>query len=199
MRRLSATLGALFLAAGCSGDPTGTTPTGQLHFLRAAATAPPLANAADSFWAKKGVDRRIGIYFRPAAGASDSSQLLEFRVPAQALSRKPNGDPIAMGDSVHIFVTVVDPSKFIVAFEPSGLQFSTTSPADLTMDFAEADADLNDDGVVDATDDLLKTQLHLWRQEQAGQPWTLLSTVVDASLEEAETQIFGFTNYALAY
>jgi hypothetical protein len=185
--------------AGCSSDPTGTTPTSQLHFLRAAATAPALANAADSFWAKKGEDRRLRIYFHPAAGAADSTQLLEFRVPAQALSRMPNGDPIATGDSVHIFVTVADPSQFIVTFEPSGLQFDPTSPAQLRMEFAEADDDLNDDGVVNATDDTLKTQLHLWRQEQAGQPWTLLSTVVDGEAEEADADILGFTNYALAY
>ncbi len=207
MRRLSATL-LLFLfvflataglVTGCSGDPTGTKATSQLHFLRLAASAPPLANAVDSFWAKKGENREIRIWFHAAAGAPDSTPLLEFQVPKQGLWKRPNGTLIADGDSVLIHVTVTDPTQLVAAFEPAGLQFSTSAPAILTFEFAKADSDVNNDGVVNATDDSLKAQLNLWRQEVSSAPWTQLSTIVNLSSEDAEAEIFGFTNYALAY
>jgi hypothetical protein len=199
MRRLTVILAAGALAAACSSsDPTGT-PTSQLHFLRVAATAPPYANAVDSFWAVKGQSRTLRIYFQPEEPGEDSAQLLAFSVPAQALLRRPDGSTIAPGDSVLIHVSVLDPVHMIVAFEPAGLQFSPTAPAHLTFDFTEADADINDDGQVNATDDSLKAMLHLWRQETATAPWMELLTTVNVTSEQADADILGFTNYALAY
>ena len=199
MRRLTVLLAAAAVVAGCGDSSAPTKPTTQLNFLRLAPTAPPYANAVDSFWAKKGTDREIRIYFQPKAGESDSSELLEFKVPSQALLRRPDGTLFATGDSVLIHVTVIDPVHMIVQFEPSGLLFSPSSPARLKFEFAEADDDINDDGVVNATDDSLKAELHLWRQESSALPWVQLATNVDVSLEEVEADILGFTNYALAY
>jgi hypothetical protein len=187
------------VAAACSSDPTGTKATADLTVLRVAGSAPSLANAADSFWAVKGEDREITIWFHAAPGASDSSALLHLRVSNQSLFRRPDGTLIADGDSVLIHVTVPDPTKLVVAFEPAGLLFSTTDPARLEFEFVEADSDLNDDGSVDGTDDALRSQLHLWRQEQPADPWAQLSTVLDLTEESARAEIFGFTNYALAF
>ena len=202
MRRRSAILllASTALIAGCSGDPSGTKPTSQLHFLRLAATAPALANATDSFWAKQTANSEIRIYFHAAvAGATDSMQLLALQVPKQALWKRPDGTLYGADDSVLIHVTVSNPANMVVAFEPAGLQFSSSAPAILTFEFGEADNDVNNDGVVDATDDLLKAQLHLWRQETSSAPWTQLPTIVNLSSEDAIAEILGFTNSALAY
>ena len=199
MRRITVILAVGAFAAACSSsDPTGT-PTSQLHFLRLAATAPAYANAVDSFWAVSGQDREIHIYFQPPIPGNDSAQLLEFKVPGQALLRRPDGTAFATGDSILIHVSVIDPVHMIVAFQPAGLQFSLLHPARLKFEFAEADQDINNDGQVNATDDSLKAVLHLWRQETAGAPWMELTSNVDVSLEEVEADILGFTNYALAY
>lgn len=199
MRRITLILAAGALVAACSGDPAPTTPTQQLNYLRAASTAPPLANPVDSFWAVKGQSRRIRIYYQPTEPGEDSAQLLEFKVPSQALLRRPDGTPFATGDSILIRVTVIDPVHLVVQFEPSGLTFSASDPAQFLFEFGETDDDVNDDGQVNATDDSLKAILHLWRQETAADPWIQLATNVNVSTEEVEADILGFTNYALAY
>jgi hypothetical protein len=199
MRRLTVIMTAAAAVVACSGDPTGTPPASQVTFIRVGPTAPLLANAADSFWAKKGVDRRVRIYFRPVSNSTDSSQLIEFTVPAQALFKRPDGSTIATGDSVQIHVTVVDPLHFIVSFGPAGLQFSPTEPAQLKIGFAEADSDLNNDGLVNAVDDTLRTMLSIWKQEATGLPWIRIASTDDSQAEVVEADIFGFTNYALAY
>jgi hypothetical protein len=187
------------LVAACSSTTAPTTPTSQLNFLRAAPTAPPIANVVDSFWAVKGQDRRIRIYYQPSEPGEDSAQLLEFRVPQQSLLRRPDGTTFAMGDSILIHVTVIDPVHLVVQFEPSGLTFSPSDPAQFKFEFGECDQDINNDGQVNATDDSLKAILHLWRQETAADPWTQLATNVNVSTEEVQADILGFTNYALAY
>ena len=130
---------------------------------------------------------------------SDSTKLLEFKVDAQSLSRRPDGSAIAIGDSVLIHVTVTDPVHYIVAFQPAGLQFDPSRPARLKFEFMEADDDLNSDGLVNSTDDMLKTQLLLYRQETAGGMWSPVSSLINTSIDECDSDILGFTNYALAY
>jgi hypothetical protein len=193
MRRLTIFLAAVAFVSGCGDSAAPTKPTDQLNFLRLAATAPPYLNATDSFWAVKGSSRSIRIYF------ADSTPLLRFTVPSQALTTLPDGTPIANGDSLLIHLTVIDPVHMIVQFEPSGLQFSVTDPARLRFYFAEADHDVNDDGNVDGADSTAITMLHLWRQESIGLPWLQLGTTVNVDDEEVDVDIFGFTNYALAY
>jgi hypothetical protein len=193
MRRLTLFLAAVAFVAGCGDSTAPTKPTDQLNFLRLAPTAPPYLNASDSFWAVKGSSRSIRIYF------ADSTPLLRFTVPSQALLTQPDGTPIANGDSLLIHVTVIDPLHMIVQFEPSGLQFSVSQPAHLRFYFAEADDDVNDDGDVDGADSTAITMLHLWRQESSGLPWMQLSTNINVDDEEVDVDILGFTNYALAY
>ena len=199
MRKLGVTMVMLALASGCGSNGPTQVPTSQLTFIRAAALAPPLANPADSFWAKKGENRQILIMFRPAAGMIDSTKLLELRVDAASLYKRPNGTLFATGDSVLIHVTVSDPVHYIVTFEPAGLQFSSSKPARLKYEFREADDDLNSDGVVNATDDALKAQLRLYRQEAGSTYWTPVTALIDTTIEECDSDIFGFTNYAMAY
>ena len=63
-------------ACSDSAGPTDTTrPPDQLNLVRLAPTSPPLFNAADSFYAKKGEDRELRIFFQdwPAERARNSS------------------------------------------------------------------------------------------------------------------------------
>ena len=200
-RRLTGAL-LLALAAGC-GDSTGpeeeVRPTDELQFVQLAADAPPLVATTMSFWAKKGEDRRLRMFFRPRPAETDSTEFLRFEVKAQSLLRRPDGTAIAEGDSVLITVTVTDLTRLVVDFQPSGLRFDPDEPARLKLEWDEAEDDLDDDGDVDEVDAQHATELSIWRRESATQPWVRLATNVQVELQEVEADILGFTNYAIAY
>lgn len=187
---------------GC-GDGTAPAPIArpadQLHFIRPAPTAATLPDTAVSFWAKRGEDRELRLFYVPQPGTTSGAEFLRFTVPAAALARRPDGSLFAPGDSVLISVRVIDPSRLIVEFQPSGLTFSPGSPARLRFELGETDSDLNGDGVVDSGDDTLKTQLSFWRQEAPGQQWVKVASDVFTDLDEVEANVFGFSGYALAY
>jgi len=84
---------------------------------------------------------------------------------------------------------------------PSGLVFNPAKPAELRLDFANADDDYNRDGMVTRADTLLVPTFGIWKQEFAGQPWVRLSSRVEVSsdLQEIEAQILSFTNHAIAH
>ena len=190
--------------AGCGSDgalsPDGDIRSAdELHFLRPAADAPPLANPVLSFYAKRGVDREAFMYYQSRPGRSDSSVFMRFKVSATSLDRRPDGSVIQMGDSVLITIRLADPARLILDFQPSGLRFSASQPADLKLDFRESSHDFDGDGDQDADDDRAKTALRIWKQEAPGLPWVRLASVTDFSLEELEADILGFTGYAIAY
>jgi hypothetical protein len=180
-------------------DPPFDLASGDLHFLRTRNSAPSFAELSTSFYAKRGEDRSVAIYYRPEPGAMDSVRFLDFQVPAGALMTSPEGRPYLPGDSVLIRVTITDPDRMIVQFEPSGLKFSPDSLATLKLSFLEGDNDLNRDGVVDAQDEALKAQLSIWVQESAGGLWTKLSSALVLNLEQLTANIGGFSGYAMAY
>ena len=191
-------LGATSCSDGTAPGPVSRV-ADQLHFIRPAPNAATLPDTAVSFWAKRGEDRELRLYYNAQSGSTSSQEFLRFTVPAAALAQRPDGSPIAAGDSVLISVRVIDPSRLIVAFEPSGLKFAAGSPARLRFDLGETDSDLNGDGVVDGQDQSLETQLSFWRQEAPGQPWFKVASSVFTDLSEVEANIFGFSGYALAY
>lgn len=191
----------LFAVAGCSDDPAGpeTRTDTQLNVVLQAPTTPLLTTTVKSFWAVRGEDREIRLFYRPIVGTSDSTEYLRLRIESEALLARPNGTPIAVGDSVLITVTVPDPTRFLVSLEPSGLRFSTAKPAELRWKLQGKDDDLDDDGDIDDGDDALETRLAIWRQARAGQPWVKLSTVFNLQENELEAQLLGFSNYVVAY
>lgn len=200
-------LGLMLIGVACSGDgaPAGFTPVDStaiedsLRFLRPAADAPALGEREVSFWAVRGETREVRIMYRAAAGAADSVELVRFRVEDRSLVSRPDGTPIADGDSILITLRVVDTLRLITEFLPDGLGFSTSRPARLWLKFGEADPDLNGDGVVNGDDTTLLLALRIWRQEQPGDPWTALPSSVDTVSQEVEADIPGFTRYALSY
>ena len=185
-----------FLPA-CSGDSTGPNtvqkPASDLHFLQLSPSAPPLQATTVSFYAKKGEDREVRVQFQ------NGEDYLRFRVFGNSLLQRPDGSQFAQGDSILITITVTDPKKLQADFQPAGLTFSSSAPARLQFEFGECDGDINGDGVVDATDVALLPQISTWRQETPTDPWTKVSSTVEANISEVQAFITGFTGYALAY
>jgi hypothetical protein len=209
MRWTSAVLSAL-LAVACSGDggtpvtpvidPPGGTPETSLQFLRPA-TGTALRTDSVSFWAVKGQDREVAMYYRPNAGSTDSVRFLRFRVRNESLLRRPDSTAFAVGDSIRITIRVKDFSKLITEFLPSGLAFSELRPAELRLDFKNCDPDFNHDGVVNQNDTNLVPNFAIWKQEAVGLPWFKLTSAVEVSgdLSEVKADVVSFTNHAIAY
>jgi len=202
IRRRLAALTVLTLAA-CSSASDSLAPderTGdQLRLLTVTNDAPPLATSSATFYAVKGKNADLDLWYRPRAGQRDSTKFLEFRIGGNSLDRRPDGSAIADGDSVRITVTVKDPAHLVVEFQPSGLKFSSKDPARLRMFFTEVSDDIDHNGRVDSDDDNVKQQLSIWRQEQPSLPWFKVASAVVKDAKRVDADLAGFTGYALAY
>ncbi len=193
---------ALLAVAACadSTGPDGSTdterPPTNFKPVRVQAGAPGLAATQLQFWARYDRDTEVRLFFRPRAGKTDSTEFLKFKVPSRSLLRDASGRTFANRDSVLITIAVPDPTKFLVNFEPSGLRFSASRPAELEFSLAESDDDLDGDGDDDDDDDL--TKVELWRQETPTSVWERIQSLVVESLEKIEADILGFTGYAVA-
>jgi hypothetical protein len=205
MRRLhpfALTCLALLGGLGACSSPTspgdGSKPPAALTVVRLAATSPPLFNSPDSFYAVKGQDRELRIFFQDPSGA-EGEEFFRLRVRQGSLLTRSDGTPFATGDSVLITVRIVDPSKILFELEPSGLSFDPAEPAELKIHYNHADHDFNEDGVVNAFDAQLKAKLAIWKQELPTDPFLRLGSVNVEDLEEINADILGFTRYAIAY
>ena len=201
LHQLSLLLPLAAALAACDGDPARPAEvrqTSELTFLEPEPGA-TLATVA-SFWAVRGDNRELRLRFAPLAGGGDSVEFLRFEVDNEALLRRPDGTLFAENDSILITVRVIDASRLILEFLPSGLRFNPSHPAELRLHLERVDDDIDDDGDVDSRDDdLLRQDVSLWRQESDGQPWRRVGTAYVESLDEFEADITGFTNYALAF
>lgn len=188
-----------FTACSDSTAPGATTrdPT-ELNVIRLAAAAPPLFNPVDSFYAKKGEDRELRIYFQDEVGGA-GEEFLRLSVSAPSLLARPDGTPFQTGDSVLIKVSVADPGRILFDMEPAGLTFDPTRPAELKIQYVHADQDFNEDGSVNLADEQIKHTLSIWRQETPADPFVRLGSVNEETLEEMSANILGFTRYAIAY
>lgn len=187
--------------AGCSDStaPGDTTrPPSDLNIVRLDATSPPLFNPEQSFYAVQGQDHEVRISFQDAGG-EEGEEFLRFRVRPGSLGSRPDGSPIAAGDSVLITVRVVDAAKILFEMEPSGLTFNSAEPAELKIHYNHGDHDFNVDGVINTSDDTIKGQLSIWRQELLTGPFTKIGSVNVEDTEEINADILGFTRYAIAY
>jgi len=194
---LAALAGATVSCSDSSGPNSGRPPA-ELNVVQVSPTSAPLYNPVDSFYAVRGQDREVQIFFQDGTGGP-GEEYLRLRVDAPTLLALPDGTPVAIGDSVLIHVRVVDPAQMLFEFQPTGLKFNPAVPARLKIHYDHADGDLNDDGVVDSADTVVEGTLGIWRQENPGDPFVRLGAVLSEDLDEADADLLGFSRYALAY
>ena len=192
---------SLVLVAACSDDPSGpeVRPESRLNIVLQAPTAPLLSATSKQVWVKRGTDTELRLYYRPLIVGGDSAEFLRLRFEDNTLLARPDGSPIAVGDSVLVTVSVPDPTRFFVTLEPTGLRFDPRSPAELKWKLSEKDDDLDDDGDIDGADASLYSSVAVWRQETSGQPWTRLVSQLEVQIDEIEARLTGFSNYVVAY
>jgi hypothetical protein len=171
----------------------------SLTFLQPAPNGPHFGDAMVSFYAVKGQRREARLMYRPLTGHSDSVEFARFRVDDRSLVNRPDGSPLATGDSILITLTLSDSTRLIAGFEPAGLQFNPSRPARLAIKYGEADPDLDHNGVVNAADSALVATFKIWRQEAPAEPWVSIPSSLSESALEVEADIYGFTRYAVAY
>ena len=196
--RYRAILALLFAAllplalASCEGNPAAPPqrPEDRLVFLRAAPGAPSLATDQVTFRVTQEGGGEGEIRY------STGYDCLRFRVPGDALLRKPDGTPYLRGESVMITVRVVDPTLFKFEFSPAGIVFDPRRPAELRISYKYADRDFDGDGLIDEDD--RDFEFGVWKQERDGELWQRIGTAVLKDLEEVRAEINGFTKYAVA-
>jgi hypothetical protein len=187
-------LAALVLAGlpSCS-DVTGTEVSGdELIFIRQSPTAPALQTEVVSFWAKRGEDVDIRLPYQ------NGHDCLRFRLDDGSLLAYPDGRRFADGDSVQITIRLAQPGTFNFEFQPAGLRFDPSEPAELRVSYAYSDPDIDQDGDVDANDQLEFDDASFWRQETPESDWRKIGTVRFDSTDEMRAELSGFTRYALA-
>ncbi len=191
----------LLVAPGCDSEGTGPedegVPEGELTFVRFSASVLARVERQGSFWAVRGENRELVLRYAPERPDEVGKEFLEFEVPGNALLRRPDGTPFEPGDSVLITVQVASGDRFLFEFEPSGLVFDPEHPAEIEVNYEEADHDLNGDGLLNSADDLLELRLRIWRQEQSGDPWFPI-TSLRIREDEIRADIASFTGFALA-
>ncbi len=211
VRRYVIPLTLALVAAGCS-DQTGPSPTAVqaplaavvipappgTHVLRQSPTAPRLQTYQVSFWAKRGTQTTVFLNYRRAPGQWFPDPFLRFRIPINGLVAGAGGVPLDRGDSVRITLTV-DTVLFAVDFQPSGVLFSRSSPAQLAIWYQDGNPDLDADGDVDAIDEMLKQQLAIWYKSTKADPWRQLWSRNDATQELVTAALYHFSQYAVAW
>src|SRR5207247_11309015 len=151
-----------------------------------------------AFWAGRRTQTTVGVNYRRAPGQTWGGPFLRFRIPINGLAVGANGVPLARGDSVRIALTI-DSLSFAVDFQPSGVVFSTTSPAQLAIWYQYANPDLNGDGVVDGTDEMLEQQLAIWGRGTKTDPWRQLASRNDTTQQYGASAIYHFSQYAVSW
>ncbi|HEX9167103.1 MAG TPA: hypothetical protein VF862_14415 [Gemmatimonadales bacterium] len=192
---------AVILGAGsCADDSLGPTekPPAELNILRLPANHAPFEATSVSFWARVNQSREGRIYLLDAEGKR-GEEFARLKIDSGSLLARPDGTSFGAGDSVLITMTVVDPPRVLVELQPAGLRFRSDKPAELKLDYGEADDDFDDDGDVDVDDERTEQLLAIWRQEKAGSPFVKLGSVKFEDLEEIEAKLVSFSRYAIAY
>ena len=191
---------AAVLMTGCDEttepDPPETVPTEDLVFLRFSETL-SLPVRDTTFVARYGEDAELRLFTDPEPGEDSGDEFFRFTLDNESLLRHPNGSLFVPGDSVVIRVTIPG-DAFVFYFEPSGLVFNPAQPAEMEIDYGNADPDYDDDGDEDDEDLEFELELSIWKQETASDPWVRLGTVQVEELDEVEAEITSFTGFALA-
>ena len=163
-------------------------------FQAAAAGGLSLDRYSASFWAVRGQQRSVQINYLSSTGDTTAPFLgLTITDPAWV----PGLGDLATGDSVLVTVTI-DPTNIKISLEPTGLLFG--DPAQLQVWYGGAGGDLNGDGVVDATDAYIESQLlGVWYREGVDSAWTQVSAAQSLSDKSFTSALLHFSEYALCW
>jgi hypothetical protein len=160
--------------------------------IKAAPAGVALTQYQATFWAKRGTSRSVQINYAAGTGTSPFMKLT-ISDPTYV----PGSGTLAVGDSVLVTATV-DPKALTVSLEPHQLQFGT--PAQLQFWYGGAGGDLNGDGVVDASDSYIETQLlGMWYQADPTSSWVPLSATQSLTDKSFTTPLQHFSGYAVAW
>lgn len=197
-RARAAALAVAALLAGCGGSTTPggtTTPT-----ILPIAASVQLDASSVSFYAYTDEDAQAIINIRQPGG--QLKKFVKFKVPSGALTRRVDGTAFAPGvhDSLLITITLADPTKVDLDFQPSGLVFAAGKPAELEMEYkVVTGGDYNDDGKDDGEDTAVEQLIAVWKKETATDPFVKQGSSRDGDLGECDLEVAGFTRFALAY
>jgi hypothetical protein len=205
LRRIVAWTATLLAAAACQdgfrSSPLGPSeePPADLNIIALATESAPPDLAAVSFYAHQGQRTRGVIRLADQPGIARGREYLRLTIPKDALLTRPDGSPIAPGDSVLITIRVADPARVLFEMEPAGLRFNPSSMPELRIRYDIAAGDLNHDGRRDAQDDSVETHLGIWRQPAPGSAFVRLESEVHRVDQEVRANLPGFSRYAIAY
>lgn len=179
------------LTAGCSDStaPAGGRPPSELTFLQLKVTAQPLLANSVTFAACKGQEAQGQLFFNDGSD-QEGEEFARLKLDSQSLLAHPDGTPFAAGECVNITMSK-DPSStdVMVQLEPTGLKFDPSHPAELRLDYGEAEG----------VDPIVLAKVGVWRQEQASDPFVLIGSVIQTDLLKFRANLTGFSRYALAY
>ena len=170
----------------------------DMHILTQDPEAPPLEAYQVSFWLYRDREASVRINYRPGAGTSVGQPFLWFDVPEEGLEAGGGGSRLARRDSVYVTLTV-DPVRFLVDFEPSGVLFSKRHPALLVLWNENANPDLNGDGVVDDADRALQQHVHFVYRKQRVAQWHSLKALSGRSAPFVWGTLEHFSQYAVSF
>ena len=208
---------ALALAAGCTDEraPTAAPLAPTPRLLRWAGNRAPqfvapqtgndglqvslvdglsLDHNSVTFWAVRGEQRSVQVNYLSSTG-NTSSPFLNLSITDPVFV--PGRGELAVGDSVLVTVNI-DPSAIKVSLEPTGTQFG--EPAQLKISYGGADGDMNGDGVVNAADAQIETQLlGLWYREGEDSAWTQIPASQSLGDNSFSGALHHFSEYAVSF
>jgi hypothetical protein len=212
MKPYTRLLVAALVMAGCSSDGTDENDEGvppeALNVLQLPINAPALcADSVGAWFVKRstGGPQEIALVFSEeddpdeGCGTGEEEDFLRLRLDRNSLAQLPNGDSVAVGDSVFISVKWVGSDSILFEMKPSGLKFAANRPARLKIEYDRLGGDLDDDGDLDGDDDDIEQQLSIWRQEAPDLPAFKVGSVRFEEDDEIEGDITGFSRFMLAY
>jgi hypothetical protein len=187
---IRAAIPVLLATVACSDAtaPVETRPPAQLNILQLLPTAPPLLASSTTFRACKGTGAEGRLVFNDGSGG-EGEEFARLTLDGASLLARPDGTPFAMGDCVDITMALDDPTQILVRLEPSGLRFDPAHPAQLKLEYGEAEG----------VDSNVEAQIGIWRQENPGDPFVRIGSAVVENLKEVNADLLGFSRYALAY
>jgi hypothetical protein len=180
----------LLALAACSDSsgPVESRPPADLTILRLSPTAPPLLETSTTFTACGGQGAEGRLFFNDGNGG-EGEEFARLTLDNNTLLAKPDGTPFAPGECIQITMALDDPAQVLVRLEPSGLRFNPAKPAQLKIEYDQAEG-------VDST---IEAQIAIWRQEAPGDPFVRIGSAVIENLKEVQANLLGFSRYALAY